>query len=265
MSARYSFEGASSSYDESRQVPAGVLAELGRLVAAQAAGGRWLDLGAGTGRASRAAVSAGLRVVGIDVAPAMLTVLRQLEPSRRIDLVRGDFERLPFRDGTFAGALAYHVLHLTSDPAALLGHVHRALVPGGPILWLTDVPGGPGLYGRLKGRYAELVAGRCAFGKPASTDAAFVADAVAALGGAVVELDAPLLSWDKEVLVTELLELFRTKAFSVLFPVPDEIHRDVMRQLAPWAFRELPPSETMPFRIRACRIDLPARREGPAS
>lgn len=252
-SAAFSFQEASAGYDESRQVPGEVLGGLGRLVATHGRG-PWLDLGTGTGRAARAASSAGCRVVGLDVADAMLARLRAMDPDRRIPLVRADFRAFPFGAGAFAGALAYHVLHLTTEPEALLERLRAVLVPGAPLLWLTDLPAAPGLYGRLKTRYAELVAGRCPFGKPASTDAAFVERAVAALGGRSEEIAAPELAWERVLRTDDLLELFRAKSYSVLFAVPGPIHEDVMARLLPWGRSELPESERMPFRIRACRV-----------
>ena len=80
------------------------------------AGGRVLDLGAGTGVAARAARAGGARsVVCVDAAPGML---RRCPPG--LHPVAGDARALPFGDGCFDLVLAAFCLgHLDSPVAAL--------------------------------------------------------------------------------------------------------------------------------------------------
>ena len=91
------------------------------------AGRRVLDLGSGSGLASRAALAAGADVVAADLALGMLLADR----ARRPPAVAGDALRLPFAGGAFDIVLAAFSLNHLDDPAAGVreaGRVGRALV-----------------------------------------------------------------------------------------------------------------------------------------
>ena len=98
------------------------------------AGASVLDVGCGTGAAMRLAATRGLRTTGIDRPgnwPRHCT-------SRPV--VRGDVCHLPFRAGSFDGALLFHVLvHLESVKDAL-GEVYRVLRSHGRIALSTPNP-----------------------------------------------------------------------------------------------------------------------------
>jgi ubiquinone/menaquinone biosynthesis C-methylase UbiE len=84
-------------------------------------GAHVLDLGAGTGVATRAALSAGSAdVVAIDLAETMLR-LGELTPSA----VVGDVSQLPFADSSFDLAVAACCLGHLPDPRAALVEVRR--------------------------------------------------------------------------------------------------------------------------------------------
>jgi SAM-dependent methyltransferase len=119
------------------------------------AGGRVLELGAGTGRIALPLARAGVDLVGIDRSGAMLdrarARLRRAKLSDRVQLVRGDIRFLPFSsdslsrrssspvshasDGGFAMVMApYGVLQSLlrdRDLSATLEEVLRVLQPGG--------------------------------------------------------------------------------------------------------------------------------------
>jgi demethylmenaquinone methyltransferase/2-methoxy-6-polyprenyl-1,4-benzoquinol methylase len=85
--------------------------------------GRVLDLGAGTGAASR---DLGEReVVALDPQPAMLRLSR--EPRR---VVAGG-EALPFADGAFDGVFSAYVFRNLTSVSGTLAEIHRVLRPGG--------------------------------------------------------------------------------------------------------------------------------------
>ena len=92
-------------------------------------GGDVLDLGAGTGAASRAAAAAGAaQVVAIDLAPGLLAV----NVSQRPPAVVGDARLLPFRDQTFDAVVAAFSLNHLPDPRVALVEAARILrAPGG--------------------------------------------------------------------------------------------------------------------------------------
>lgn len=90
-----------------------------------------LDLGAGTGAASRAAAAAGARsVTAVDVAAGMLMVDRDRRPPATI----GDALALPFADGVFDITIAAFSLNHLDDPVAALGEASRVTRGGGWVL-----------------------------------------------------------------------------------------------------------------------------------
>jgi ubiquinone/menaquinone biosynthesis C-methylase UbiE len=116
--------------------------------------GPGLEVGAGTG-ANLPCHPAGARVMMTDVSWRMLR--RARERARRegngdVAFIVADARRLPFRDGTFAWAVATLVFCEVPEPIAGLRAMAAAVRPGGPILLLEHVrPGG------ILGRLAELV------------------------------------------------------------------------------------------------------------
>jgi len=94
-------------------------------------GGRVLDVGAGTGAASRAAFAAGAAVaVAVDAAFGMLAYYATARPPA----VVGDALALPFARSAFdATVAAFSLNHLTS-PAAGLREMARVTRPGGAVL-----------------------------------------------------------------------------------------------------------------------------------
>ncbi len=81
-------------------------------------GERALDLGCGDGRGSDWLHSLGLEQLELDI----------LDSAR--NQVRGDGQRLPFRDSTFCVVLSLKVLEHVRAPSLFLEEVHRVLKPG---------------------------------------------------------------------------------------------------------------------------------------
>lgn len=107
-----------------------------RLAPAASAPAPVLELAAGTGRATRALVAAGVPVVPLDIGHPMLRILSERPELRdRVTPVCADMTRLPLRTGSMAAALAaYNSLACLLDRplvASTFAEVHRVLVPGG--------------------------------------------------------------------------------------------------------------------------------------
>ena len=99
-------------------------------------GHRFLDVGTGTGLVAAAAAAtpgAAVRVVGLDVSPAMLARARERVAPLGVALVTGDAEALPCRDGSFDAAAGHFVLVFLDRPAAALAELRRVLRPGGRV------------------------------------------------------------------------------------------------------------------------------------
>jgi SAM-dependent methyltransferase len=94
-------------------------------------GGRVLDVGAGTGAATRAALAAGAAgVVAVDAAVGMLAH----DAGRRPPAIAADARALPFAASTFDAAVAAFSLNHLTDPATGLREMARVTRPGGSLL-----------------------------------------------------------------------------------------------------------------------------------
>jgi SAM-dependent methyltransferase len=93
-----------------------------------------LDLGCGPGQVAQYLGDRGLRVVGLDLSPRMLALASHR--AARAGFVGGDMQRLPFREGSFAAAVAfYSVQHLRrSALGALINEIGRVVVPNGLVV-----------------------------------------------------------------------------------------------------------------------------------
>jgi SAM-dependent methyltransferase len=90
-----------------------------------------LDIGAGTGAATRALVAAGAAsVVAVDSAPGMLAHDAGARPPAAV----ADALALPFGDGTFDVVVAAFCLNHLTDPAAGLREASRVIRPGGAVV-----------------------------------------------------------------------------------------------------------------------------------
>jgi SAM-dependent methyltransferase len=121
-----------------------IVDDLAERIAAGAAGRRVVDLGCGAGQMAAHLVSHDIEVVAVDLSPAMATRTRE----RGVASVVADLGRLPFADGTFAGALAFNsFLHTPrSGFAALMTEVRRVLAPEAPltvVVWGGETREGP--------------------------------------------------------------------------------------------------------------------------
>ena len=77
---------------------------------------RILDVGCGTGLATRMCLQAGVRVVALDLSLESLRVLRcQLPSPSTVDLVCGDLTALPFVETAFSGVLCANALQHLPD------------------------------------------------------------------------------------------------------------------------------------------------------
>jgi demethylmenaquinone methyltransferase/2-methoxy-6-polyprenyl-1,4-benzoquinol methylase len=103
---------------------------------------RVLDVATGTGLVAQELVERyGCRVVGLDQSAAMMTRARaklSADPvlSRRVELVEGQAEHLPFADAEFDHLTFTYLLRYVDDPAATLRELARVVRPGGRLACL---------------------------------------------------------------------------------------------------------------------------------
>ena len=105
-----------------------------------------IDLACGTGivaRVARERLGSDARIVGVDVAPAMLAVARSVDPT--IDWRQGNAVALPVSE-QFTVLTCHQGLQFMPDKPAAIREMRRVLAPGGRLAiatWcsLEDIPG----------------------------------------------------------------------------------------------------------------------------
>ncbi len=102
-----------------------------------------LDIGTGTGRILSLLGPRVGRGVGIDNAPAMLTIARaKLTQAglRNCHVRYGDMYDLPWPAGSFDAVTIHHVLHFAERPAAAIAEAARVLRPEGRLVIVDFAP-----------------------------------------------------------------------------------------------------------------------------
>ncbi|MGL5838703.1 MAG: ArsR/SmtB family transcription factor [Sphingorhabdus sp.] len=119
------------------EVEAGIAAIL-----AEAPLGQVLDIGTGTGRMMELFANQASRFVALDNSVEMLRLARAklagMPDAAKVqgytEIVLGDFNRLPFADGSFDTVLFHQVLHYAQAPENAIAEAARVLVPEGRLL-----------------------------------------------------------------------------------------------------------------------------------
>lgn len=102
---------------------------------------RIVDLGCGFGWFCRWAREQGAaHILGIDVSANMLARARAMTAEAAITYRRADMERLDLPRASFDLAYSSLALHYVEDLAGLLATVHRALHPGGRLIFSVEHP-----------------------------------------------------------------------------------------------------------------------------
>lgn len=107
-------------------------------------GDRVLEIGFGGGDLLERILAArpDVAVAGLDLSADMVAVVeRRLAVAvraRRLRLVQGDIQSMPYADGEFTRVCSVNTLYFWSDPAAALRECHRVLVPGGILVLCFD-------------------------------------------------------------------------------------------------------------------------------
>ncbi|MDS0136741.1 MULTISPECIES: methyltransferase domain-containing protein [unclassified Amycolatopsis] len=88
-----------------------------------------VDVGCGGGRAVGELAARGVRAIGVDADPAMISVAAARWPDGEFHVA--DATALPLDDGAVTGYRADKVLHVLPDPALAVAEARRVLAPGG--------------------------------------------------------------------------------------------------------------------------------------
>ncbi len=99
----------------------------------------WLDAGCGAGTYTRFLEQHGLSVAAVDYSvPSLIKARQRGNGSTR--WAAADVGKLPFRDGSFDGALCFGVMQALAAPDAALRELRRVLRPGA-WLWIDALNG----------------------------------------------------------------------------------------------------------------------------
>jgi ubiquinone/menaquinone biosynthesis C-methylase UbiE len=94
-----------------------------------------LDVGCGTGAASRAASAVTRLVVGVDLSAEMISRAAELASGvENIRFLIADSERLPFDDGAFTAVLCSNSFHHYPDPSRAVREMARVLASDGRLV-----------------------------------------------------------------------------------------------------------------------------------
>lgn len=141
---RRSFDAASRTYDAAAIVQGEIRARLlERLDVVRLQPQTIVDLGAGTGHASRALKQRyrSAQVIAVDLSSGMLRQsARQQAFLRRFERVAADAHRLPMRDASVDFVFSNLLLEWAHDPDAVFAEVRRVLKPQGLFMFSTLGP-----------------------------------------------------------------------------------------------------------------------------
>ena len=210
---------------------AAITVGIARALRAVAPAPMLLEVGIGTGRIAVPLAESGIRVVGIDLARAMIERLHDRRPDTPVAIA--DATRPPFGPATFAGVLFVHVLHLLPDPAAALRAARDVVHPGGRLLY-----GGQGFPSSPVARVATLVReivgelSGVALEPLAPHDRARDAFVAQARAMDVEPVESLLATWESDTTGRRLLEHVAGRVWSSTWDIPDSIMPQLLRRLA---------------------------------
>jgi phosphatidylethanolamine/phosphatidyl-N-methylethanolamine N-methyltransferase len=129
----------------------GAVFERGRMAAiaaAEAVGGRILEVGVGTG-ISLPDYNRANRLIGVDLSEPMLRKAQERVTNEALAHVDGvavmDAQRLGFADAAFDVVVAQYVITVVPDPEATLDEFARVAKPGGEIILVNHIGAEAGL------------------------------------------------------------------------------------------------------------------------
>ncbi|HEY2644334.1 MAG TPA: class I SAM-dependent methyltransferase [Galbitalea sp.] len=203
-----------------------------------------LDLGAGTGKLTRALTARGLEVFAVDPSPKMLEQLRAAVPGAIVHV--GSAEDIPLPDGSVDAVVVAQAWHWVDQDVALPA-VARVLRPGGTL----------GLIWNFRDERVPWVARLTEAMHPA-TGELFLENNVIQTGpfGAIEEVE---FEWSMQFDRPALIELLKSRSYYIV-ATPD---RQKELEAAVHDLLDIDPDVggqtvwEMPYRTRAFRMRLP--------
>lgn len=200
------FERMAAEYAGARPpYPAGLFAALA-LAAVTGPGRRVLEIGAGTGLATRELVSAGCNVVAIEPGPHLAALLRRAVPAAEV--VGTTLEGAHLAPQSFDSAVAATSMHWV-DLGVGLPKLHAALRSEGRLAMWRNIFGDETVDTEFRERVHRIVRARGRADAPARGDEPPTMQELAA-GGWFVPVETLRWSWSIELTTEQVRRLFST-------------------------------------------------------
>jgi SAM-dependent methyltransferase len=229
-----SFDRVAAIYDETRAAPPAVASAVTRallsVLRTLAPAPRVLEVGIGTGRIAVPLAEAGVRLVGIDISPAMLAVLRGKR--RDIDVILAEAARPPLQDASFDAALFVHVLHLVPDAEATLNATLPLVRRGGALIRVRDDHDESGDHVRAGEMMWEVIEEVTGIVRPPEPhDDAMRAFERFADGHGLISEESVVTRYDAPFNARVAMDHMRRRDFSSHWAIPDDAFDTVCDQL----------------------------------
>ncbi|WP_100811454.1 MULTISPECIES: class I SAM-dependent methyltransferase [unclassified Microbacterium] len=199
------------------------------------------DVGAGTGKLTRAVLATGAEVVAIDPDPAMLEQLRA--GLSEVRTVEGTAERMPLPDASVDAVVLGQAWHWV-DPGAGSTEIGRVLRPGGVLglIWNIRDEGVPWV-----ARLTEIMHG--------SNAEQLIADGGPRVAAPFAGLERRERAWSRRMSRETLLEMVRSRSYVITAEPADRarIERQVLAHIAAHPSPAADGSIEMPYVTHAFR------------
>ncbi len=230
-----SFDRVADVYDATRAMPADVTKAVADAISALAhevsGNPRLVEVGIGTGRIAVPLAERGVRVTGIDISTAMLSVL--LGKRRDVDVMLAEAAQPPFRAATFDASVFVHILHLVPDPEATVRATLALLRQRG--IAMAGGDDHPGIRntadGIIQSTVRELSGVEMGGWQPyAHGQQTF--ERVAVDMGAAVET-VRVAAWSSSATARRMLERLEARNFSSAWKIPEAIMPELLARVRP--------------------------------